>query len=349
MIEILRFSADRGLVESPEALALTRLTDRRFRSFSEAVDSVLEALDREIPGTVVLGQLDPAEQLCRVLEVRGADDQIRRGMTLPLAPLATDGDPVSAGENGSDVDGKLDEQFLRSLSVTASLARPLEMSDGSIIGTLYALDTESDSYRVPHLVMLGVAARVLSYEWEDVSRQAELRRLRERVRDVQSSDAETGLPNRDRFLDLLEREWRLTARGSLHSILVACQVNLDATPDEVPGTIASLALKEAAEVLSGTARSTDHVGRTGAMDLAVILVGCHGDEGAQAFLRRYQEGVRRVTRGRAVPISVSCSMLSLADSASASEALEHAERLAREGSPASALSRPSLSTGGKDE
>ena len=223
------------------------------------------------------------------------------------------------------------------------------MSDGSIIGTICALDTETDAYRVPHLVMLGVAARVLSYEWEDVSRLAELRRLRERVRDVQSSDADTGLPNRDRFLDVLEREWRLTARGSVNSILVACQVNVDAAPDGAARTMASLVLKDAAEVLSGTARSTDHVGRTGAMDLAVILVGCHGEEGAQAFLRRYREGVGRVTRGRAVPVSVSCSMLPLADSASAREALEHAERLAREGSPAAAPSRPSPSTGGKDE
>ena len=345
VIEILRFRADRGVVESPEALALTRLTDRRFRSFSEACDSVLEALDRAIPGTVMLGQLDPAEQLCRVLEVRGAGDHIRRGMTLPLAPLAADPDPHPHGDNGSDVDGELDQQFLRSLSVKASLARPLEMSDGSIIGTLCALDTETDSYRVPHLVLLGVAARVLSYEWENVSRRAELRRLRERVRDVQNSDADTGLPNRGRFLDLLEREWQLTARGSVHSILVACQVNVDATADGGPTTMASLALKDAAEALSGTARSTDHVGRTGAMDLAVILVGCHGEEGAQAFLRRYREGVRRVTRGRAVPISVSCSMLSLSGSASAREALKHAERLAREGSLATAPSRPSLSTG----
>ena len=336
-------------MESPEALALTRLTDRRFRSFSEAVDSVLGALDRAIPGTVMLGQLDSAEQLCRVLEVRGADDRIRRGMTLPLAPLAAEIDASSTDDQGSDVDGQLDQQFLRSLSVKGSLARPLEMSDGSIVGTLCALDTETDSYRVSHLVMLGVAARVLSYEWENVSRRAELRRLRERVRDVQSSDADTGLANRDRFLDLLEREWRLTARGSVHSILIACQVSLDATPDGAATTMAGLALKDAAEVLSGTARSTDHVGRTGAMDLAAILVGCHGEEGAQAFLRRYREGVRRVTRGRAVPISVSCSMLSLADAASAPEALEQAERLAREGVPAAAPSRPSLSTGGKDE
>lgn len=312
---------------------------------------MLEALDQGIPGTLMLGQLDPAEELCRVLEVRGAANSLRRGMTLPLARVTAEADPRSPGDgdSGSPVDGQLDQEFLRSLSVKASLARPLEMSDGSIIGTLCALDTEPDAYRVHHLVMLGVAARLLSYEWENVNRRAELRRLRERVRDVQSSDADTGLPTRERFLDMLEREWRLTARGSLLSILVVCHVSVDAAQDAVARTMATLALKDAAEVLSGTTRSTDHVGRTGAMDLGVILVGCHGLEGAQAFLRRFRDGVKRVTHGRAVPNSVSCSMLSLADSPSAREALEQAERVARERSPADAPAASSLSTGSTHE
>jgi GGDEF domain-containing protein len=313
---------------------------------------VLAALDEAIPGTVMLGQLDMAEELCRVIDVRGgAKIHLRRGTTLPLAAITTNENTGSEsnGDSGVTADGELDREFLRSLSVTACLTRHLEMSDGSIIGALCALDTDSGAYSSDHLVLLGVAARLLSYEWENVSRRAELRRLRERVRDVHSSDADTGLPNRDRFLDMLEREWRLTARGSVDSILVVCQVKLDAAQDGVARTMATLALKDAAEVLSGTARSTDHVGRTGVMDLAVILVGCHGLEGAQAFLRRFREGVRRVTRGRAVPISVSCSMLPLADSSSAREALEHAERITRESSPADAPSRWSLSAGAKHE
>jgi GGDEF domain-containing protein len=327
-------------MESAESLALARLTNRRFQSFSEALDSVLGVLDEAIPGTVMLGQLDPAEELCRVIEVRGTGNYLHAGMTLPLAAVTTQ---VNAGsdEVGGDipVDGVLDREFLRSLSVNASLASPLEMSDGSIVGTLCALDTETDTYGSEHQVMLGVAARLLSYEWENVSRRAELRRLRERVRDVQNSDADTGLPNRERFLDLLDREWRLTARGSVQSILVVCHVHVDGREDGLVESMATLGLKDAADVLSGTMRSTDHVGRTGAMELAAILVGCHGVEGAEAFLRRFREGVKRVTRARAMPISVSCSLLALADSPSASEALEHAERVARGTSTANASGR----------
>lgn len=325
-------------MESTETRALTHLTNHRFRSFSEAVDSVLGALQEAIPGTVMLGQLNAAEELCRVIDVRGTSIHIQRGMTLPLAGVTADESNGSEGDgtHGVAVNGGLDREFLRSLSVGTSLEVPLEMTDGSIVGTLCALDTDTDAYRRDHLAMLGVAARLLSYEWESVSRRAELRRLKERVRDVQSSDADTGLPNREHFLDLLDREWRLTARGSVQSILVACHVRVDAPQDGLGETTATLALKDAAEVLSGTARSTDHVGRTGRMDLAAILVGCHGAEGAQAFIRRFQAAIERVTNGRAAPISAFCSMRALAESPSAGEALEHAERIARNTSTAKA-------------
>lgn len=323
-------------MESTETVALTHLTNRRFRSFSEAVDSVLGVLDEAIPGTVMLGRLDPAEELCRVTEIRGASNYLKRGMTLPLAAFTADGNAGSEGNGNPGVPSEveLDSGFLRSLSVKAWLARPLELSDGSIVGTLCALNTDTDPYRPDHLAMLGVAARLLSYEWENVTRRAELRRLRERVRDTQSSDGDTGLPNRESFLGVLEREWRLTARGSVESVLVACHISLDGAEGGLGETMAILALKDTAEVLSGTTRSTDHVGRTGAMDLAAILVGCHGLEGAEAFVRRFRAGVERVTQGQAVPVSASCSMLTLAESPSAADALEHAERVAHDKSAA---------------
>lgn len=334
-------------MKSTETLALTHLTNQRFRSFSEAVDSVLGALEETIPGTMMLGQLDPAEELCRVIEVRGTRVYLERGVTLPLAGVTPDGSARSGGDGAPDVpiDGGLDREFLRSLSVESWLAMPLEMSDGTIVGTLCALDPDAETYRRDHLVMLRVAARLLSYEWESVSRRAELRRLKEHVRDVENSDADTGLPNRESFLESLDREWRLTARGSVQSVLLACHVSVDAPQDGLGGTISTLALKDAAEILSATARSTDYVGRTGTMDLAAILVGCHGLEGAQAFVRRFRAAVERVTQGRAAPISTFCSLQVLAESPSAGEALEDAERDARDTSAANPTGGWPLDTG----
>src|SRR5262249_46421266 len=148
-------------MDTTDALALTQLTNQRFRSFSEAVDSVLGALAETIPGTVMLAQLEPAEELCRVIEVRGENVLLHRGTTVPLASITAHEDSGSRGDGvpSVPVDGELDGEFLRSLSVAAWLAVPLEMSDGSIVGTLCALDTKGDAHRSDHLVLLGVGAR----------------------------------------------------------------------------------------------------------------------------------------------------------------------------------------------
>jgi GGDEF domain-containing protein len=319
-------------MESSETTALTRLTNQRFRSFSEAVESVLATLEETIPGTLIVGQLDPAEELCRVVDLRGTSIPMERGMSLPLA-AATVGENGGSGSDGPPdvpVEGRLDREYLSSLSVKACVAIPLEMTDGSIIGTLCALDTVADSYSHDHLVILAVAARLLGYEWDSVRRRVELQRLRERLREVDSSDADTGLLNRQSLLDRLDREWSLTERGSVESMLVVCQLSVDAPEGGLGETVATLALKDAAEVLSATTRSTDHIGRTGTMDLAAILVGCHGGEGARAFVRRFQAALERVTQGRAVPLSTFYGTQALADSPSAGEALERAERLVRD-------------------
>jgi GGDEF domain-containing protein len=331
-------------MESSQTHALIQLTNQRYRSFSQAVDSVLGVLDDQIPGTVMLGQLDAADGLCQVIDFRGEAIELQRDMTLPLAAIpAAENGTNGNGDAETHIDGQLDRKFLNSLSVEGCLTMPLEMSDGSIIATLCALDTDTDSFRSDHLVMLGVGARLLSYEWENVNSRAELRRLKERVRDAES-DADTGLPNREKFLDLLEREWRLTERGSLESMLVACHVRLDAPQDVVGEATAILALKDAAEALGACARNTDHVGRTDTMDLASVLVGCHGAEGAEAFINRFLAGVERVTQGRTVAISASCSIQALAGTESAEEALQLAESQARNGSATSPQPKPAPET-----
>jgi GGDEF domain-containing protein len=319
-------------MESSETATLTQLTNQRFRSFSEAVESVLATLEETIPGTVMLGQLDPAEELCRVVDLRGTSISLERGMTLPLAAAAADENGGSGSDGLPDVpvEGRLDREFLGSLSVEACLAIPLEMTDGSIVGTLCALDTAADSYSHDHLAILAVAARLLGYEWDSVRRRVELQRLNERLREVDGSDADTGLLNRESFLDCLDREWRLTERGSVESVLMVCQVRVEAPAGGLGETMATLALKDAAEVLGATTRSTDHAGRTGTMDLAAILVGCHGSEGARAFVRRFGAALERVTEGRAMPISIFWGTQALADSPSAAEALEQAERIAQD-------------------
>ena len=303
--------------------ALVRLANRRFQSFSDATDTVLGALADAVPGSIVLGQIDD-EGRCRVIDLRGARvSGLERGTPLPLvSDVSTNGDGPHAEP---PPDGQPDPGFLGSLGLPASVASPLELSGGRIAGTLFAVNGEQGSYRSAHAALLSVGARLLSYEWESVQSRAELRRLRAAVADGTNTDPETALPNRDHFLDLLEREWRLVDRGLVAAAIVGCRVGQPSSEDpQLAAAARSLAVKDVAEVMSATSRATDQVGRTSDDTVSVVLVGCN-PEGALRFIQRFRSALERVTRTRPDPVSVTCFLQPLEGTGSAAGALELAE------------------------
>ncbi len=317
--------------------SLFPLISRRFQSFSEATDATLDVLTDQVPGEIVLGQVEPDEDRLRVLEVRGASIiGIERGNLLPLARVKAAGgrgpeDGMLDGTAGID---DLDADHLRSLGLSEWVALPLELSDGAVVGIVAALSRRQGDFNAEHVVLLGLAARMLAYEWERVRARNELRRLRHRLHADGNADPETGLPGRDRFLDLLEREWRLARRGTVSSMAVCFRVHAG---DEAEGSpLSVLALKDAAEALAGAARTTDQIGRIGPMELGVAMVGCEDEAGVEALVHRFEQALRRVTHGRPVPVSVTHGSASLGDTESPLEALERAES-ASEGEPSAAL------------
>jgi diguanylate cyclase (GGDEF)-like protein len=327
-------------VTSPETSALARIADRRFRNFSEATDLILSALGEVIPGVILLGRFEPDEQVCRIIDVRGGGvEGLVRGGVLPVETdrVANGSQPVDSSGAGTANETGLDLEFLASLGARSWWARPLEMSDGIIAGALCALESEPGAYRPEHAALLGVAAALLGHEWESVQRRAELRRLRVRLSQGPSTDLDTGLVNRDAFLALIDREWRLTARGTIESVLVACAVDVDTGEEENEsnGAVRNVALKVAADVLSASIRATDHAGRVGPMAVAAILVGCRTDE-APVFVERLQAALRRVTAGQS-KVTVTCSIHSLSGAPPPEELLKVAERAAGEQGRSSSL------------
>jgi GGDEF domain-containing protein len=187
-----------------------------------------------------------------------------------------------------------------------------------------ALSRRQDEYRAEHVVLLGLTARMLAYEWERVHARTELRELRQRIGATTNADPDTGLPARAAFLDLLQREWKLARRGTVDSTAVCFRIEAG---EEEPGSpVAVLALKDAAEALAGAVRSTDVICRVGAVDLGVAMIGCGDDAGVEALAQRFGHALRRVTHGRPVEVSVTHGTISLALTTSAEDALEQAER-----------------------
>jgi diguanylate cyclase (GGDEF)-like protein len=305
--------------------ALARVAERRFQSFSDAADSVLDVIEAALPtGKIVLGELDREDGSYRVIDVRGAGfDRIGRSSVLPW---------IASNGNGAPGFGMLDPDYLRALEAQSYLAVPLESRDGSTLGTLCAMGDETGLFNQDHVELLTLSALLLTYEWESVKSRADMRRLEQQLRDPERTDATTGLPNRPSFLPSVDREWHLSERGTVLSWVLTCFVqNLDVTRSTYGVAMADLILKDVAEAMRATVRRTDHVGRVGEASFGAVLVGCKGPEGANAFFVRLQDVLSRVSASRPVDVEVSYGAQPLAGAASPEQALERAELIAARG------------------
>ena len=305
-------------MSSPVLDALARTAARRFQSFAEAATSVLDLVHAAAPGErVALAQIDWEEATCRIIDARGDDDTLRG----TIAPLSA----RFPSANGIDPSELIDPEALASLGFAPCTAVPLDTSDGNVVGVLLATGAG------PHVSLLPVAARLLSYEWESISTRAELRRLGEIARDRERTDAVTGLPNRASLLEALEREWELGKRGTVLSYLVVCRIaGRDALRERAGDASADLLLKDVAEVLGGGVRRTDHLARVDDDLLAAVLVGCKDIAGALAFVARCERALTGVAAGRPAPIELAYSYRALAEATSAEDALAEGEADARE-------------------
>jgi diguanylate cyclase len=287
----------------------------------------------------VLGQIDWDEGECRAIDARG--DAVPRGTMIPLAP----GVPV----NGSAAAELLDTSALEALGPASWVAAPLDAADGSVVGLLLATGPggEAPTRAVAQLIVLG--ARLLSYEWESISARAELRRLAEQARDRASTDAITGLPNRETLVTSIEREHELSKRGTVESYVVVCHLrDRDALVERFGQAMANLLLKDVAEVLSGAVRRTDYLARVSEDGLSAVLVGCKGPDGALAFLGRFERSLERATASRPAAVQLSYGIQRLADADSPRQALELAEISAQSG-PARRNGTPLGTAPAKDE
>ena len=199
--------------------ALARVAERRFQSFSDAADSVLDVLEGALPaGKIVLGELDREDGGLPKSSTFAVRCSSGSSAALPCRWVQTADDG-----NGTPA-GMLDPELLRALAVKSYLAVPLETSDGSSLGTLCAVGTETGLFNQEHVELLTLSGRLLTYEWESVKWRADLRRLEEQLRDPERTDAVTGLPNRPSLLADIDREWRLSERGTVLSWVVVHEV-----------------------------------------------------------------------------------------------------------------------------
>lgn len=300
--------------------SLAQLTERRFTSFSDAADAVLDVLDAELQARAILiGRCDWTEGMFRILDGRGDLEGLEAGSELPLAVQV----------NGS---GLLSPAALQALAVRSYLAIPFETNDDTGGVTLCALGADDDSFSADDFDLLKVGGRLLAYEWESVHWRADLRRMGELLRHSEGTDPVTGLPDAASFASLLEREWQVTQQGAEQTYVVVCRaLDLEPVTERCGQAVARQLLKDMADVLEAAIRNADHIGRTSADEISVLLVGCKGRAGADAFFARFLTSFARVTSGSAATLTVTHGARALGSAEACGEAFEEARAEARAG------------------
>jgi diguanylate cyclase (GGDEF)-like protein len=310
---------------------LACLCENRFASLGDAVRSVLTMLERQLPaGRVIFGELNYNTDEYRVLDARGKGVVALAGDTrMPLREsfcihMVSDSAPALTGRASKDeVYGEL--ELCQSAGVESYAGAPVELADGTRVASVCAMSEARNRYDKNHLALLTIGARLLAHEWEHVTREGELRRLAQLQRDV-SGDPLTGLPLREAFLDQLDREWHLTERGITESYLLALQPRgVEAARSRSGDAVGDLLLKHTGEVISRAVRRSDVAGRIGRDVFGVILVGCKGIDGAEAFRSRVESSFERVMSQRPEEVQLICGIEKLGDAESPAEALQRAE------------------------
>ncbi|MCC7258459.1 MAG: diguanylate cyclase [Gammaproteobacteria bacterium] len=146
----------------------------------------------------------------------------------------------------------------------------------------------------------------------DETLRTALRDAQLRLRQLDRSDAITGLPNRQAFLEVVQRDWAIAGREQRRLSVLVFQIDaLDRYRDLYGKHAADSCLRKIAHAISGSLRRAGDVAARVADNRFAALVGSGEEERAGEFARQIARKVRelaihhpRSTGGRYVTVAV---------------------------------------------
>src|SRR5918994_220209 len=176
-------------VDTSAIQAAAAATTATYRSFADATRSVLDLLERHFPEAVLfLAHLDRGQFIHRIVDARnGAGVGLRSNLAIPLGDafcshMAEDRAPRVCNDVGRDpVYAGLPMQ--ERVGARAYLGVPLELSDGTRVGSLAALRHSRTPFSEADEQLFLMLARVLASELERESNERDLRRFNDLLRD----------------------------------------------------------------------------------------------------------------------------------------------------------------------
>lgn len=175
----------------------------------------------------------------------------------------------------------------RQIPIKAYIGVPLTHADGSLFGTLCAIDPACQPREIEQeLELVELLARLLSLILQaELTAAAEARRS-ERLQMEAQTDPMTGLANRRAWDQLLAKEEERCQRyGHPAAVLVIDLDRLKEVNDSAGHAAGDELIRLAAKALQKSAREADVVARLGGDEFGMLAVECD-DTGAQALLAR---------------------------------------------------------------
>lgn len=203
------------------------------------------------------------------------------------------GDGPRVAPNVRDVPAYARTSLRRQHDINAYVGVPIRFPDGSLFGTLCAVDTlPKPPAIVAEQALLELLARLLGTILHTEMSAAEEARRSERLAAEAHSDALTRLTNRRGWDQLLAAEEERCRRHGHSAAVVAVDLNGLKQVNDTQGHAAGDALiMRTAEALRKAARRSDIVARLGGDEFGIIAVECHS-EGVDALVERTRESLR---------------------------------------------------------
>src|SRR5215207_7319238 len=169
--------------------AAAKASSASYRSFADATRAVLDLLERHMPeATLFLAHLDRGQFIHRIVDTRkGGEFGLRSNLATPLGDafcshMAEDRAPRVCDDIGRHpvYKGLAMQQRMQAASY---LGVPLELSDGTRVGSLAAISREYCAFEPADEQLFVMLARVLASELERESNERDLRRFNDMLRD----------------------------------------------------------------------------------------------------------------------------------------------------------------------
>ena len=185
-----------------------------------------------------------------------------------------------------------DAAINREVQINAYVGVPLTRADGSLFGTLCAVDPQRQPAEIANEQnLIELLAAMLSALLESELTAADEIRRSERLALQAATDELTGLSNRRAWNELLAREDERCRRyGHAAAVLVVDLDGLKGVNDSVGHSAGDAVLVRLAQALKGGARSHDLVARLGGDEFGILAAECDRT-GAEALLGRIQTAV----------------------------------------------------------